>query len=65
VNGTASGKSQTGAAMLNLFWDFPLPYDSPIHPFLGMGVGGAYNVADAYDASNTYLRRSNGISPTA
>jgi opacity protein-like surface antigen len=61
VNGltsAASGKSQTGAAMLNLFWDFPVPYDSPIQPFLGMGVGGAYNVADAYDASNTYLRRS-------
>jgi OOP family OmpA-OmpF porin len=61
VNGltsAASGKSQTGAAMLNLFWDFPVPYDSPIQPFVGLGVGGAYNVADAYDASNTYLQRN-------
>lgn len=61
VNGltsAANGKSQTAAAMLNLFWDMPVPYDSPIQPFVGMGVGGAYNIAYAYDASNTYLRRN-------
>jgi len=56
--GPVSGHSQTAAPFLNLLWDVPVPDDYGIQPFVGMGVGAAYNDTDATGSGNTYLHRS-------
>jgi opacity protein-like surface antigen len=54
----ASGHTQIAAPMMNLLWDIPVPLDSPVQPFVGMGVGAAYTETNAAGAGNTYMRQS-------
>jgi opacity protein-like surface antigen len=42
--------------MLNLLWDVPMPADSLLQPFLGMGVGAAWTDIAAADPAGDRLR---------
>jgi outer membrane protein W len=54
----ALGHTQIAAPMMNIFWDFPMPPESLVQPFVGMGVGAAYNETVANGSGNTYIRQS-------
>jgi opacity protein-like surface antigen len=55
----AGGSNRIAAPMLNLFWDVPVPDDYlGLQPFVGMGVGAAYNDTNIYGGGNTYSRQS-------
>jgi opacity protein-like surface antigen len=56
--GPVSGRSQMAAPMMNLLWDIPMPGDSPIQPFVGMGVGAAYTETRATGSGNTYMSQN-------
>lgn len=56
--GPVSGRSQIAAPMMNLLWDIPVPAESPIQPFVGMGVGAAYTETRATGSGNTYMRQN-------
>jgi hypothetical protein len=58
VQVAATGHTQTGAAMMNFLWDIPVPLESPIQPFVGVGGGVAYNDTIAAGGGNTYMRQS-------
>ena len=54
----ATGRTQLASPMMNLLWDVPVPLDSPVQPFVGMGVGAAYVETSASGGGNTYLRQN-------
>jgi opacity protein-like surface antigen len=56
--GPVSGSSQMAAPMMNLLWDIPMPAESPIQPFVGMGVGAAYTETRATGSGNTYMSQN-------
>jgi opacity protein-like surface antigen len=58
VDVAASGRSQMAAPMMNLLWDIPMPLESPIQPFVGMGVGAAYVETRASGGGNTYFSQN-------
>ena len=51
----ASGHTQIASPMMNILWDIPMPVDSDLQPFVGMGVGAAYTETDASGSGNVYL----------
>lgn len=53
-----SGRTQIAAPMMNLLWDIPVPFDSPLQPFVGMGVGAAWTETLAQGGGNTYTRQN-------
>jgi opacity protein-like surface antigen len=53
----ASGHTQIATPMVNLLWDIPMPSDSPIEPFVGMGAGAAYVETDASGGGNIYMHQ--------
>lgn len=58
INTPASGHTQIATPMANLLWDIPLPPNSPLQPFVGMGVGAAYVQTNASGGGNTYMRQN-------
>ena len=58
VQTAASGRSQNAGAMLNVLWDIPMPLDTPIQPYVGMGMGVLHNDIHAAGSGNTYLHQS-------
>ena len=54
----ATGHTQIAAPMMNILWDIPMPLDSPLQPFVGMGVGAALTETVAAGAGNTYMHQS-------
>jgi opacity protein-like surface antigen len=53
VDTVAGGHTQIASPMMNILWDLPMPLDSGLQPFVGMGVGAAYT--DTAGAGNVYL----------
>jgi opacity protein-like surface antigen len=53
----ASGHTQIATPMMNLLWDIPMPSDSPLQPFVGMGAGAAYVETDAAGGGNVYMHQ--------
>ena len=53
----ASGSNQIASPMVNLLWDIPM-LDSPVQPFVGMGVGAAYVATKASGGGNTYMHQN-------
>ena len=58
VQVAASGHSQSAGAMMNLLWDIPVPLESPIQPFVGMGIGVLHADIDMAGGGNTYMHQS-------
>ena len=58
VKVAASGRSQNVGGMMNLLWDIPVPLESPLQPFVGMGVGALHTDVDASGGGNTYMHQS-------
>jgi opacity protein-like surface antigen len=58
VQVAAGGRSQSAGAMLNILWDIPMPLESPVLPFVGMGVGVQHTDLDFAGGGNTYMHQS-------
>ncbi len=58
VQVAASGRSQSAGAMLNILWDIPMPLESPVLPFVGMGVGVQHTDLNFAGGGNTYMHQS-------
>ncbi|MEY4966348.1 MAG: hypothetical protein RL274_1931 [Pseudomonadota bacterium] len=56
VGVAASGSTKIAAPMVNLLWDIPMPFDAPLQPFVGMGVGAAYTETNVFGVGNTYMK---------
>jgi len=58
VKVAAGGRSQSAGAMLNILWDIPMPLETPIQPFVGMGVGVQHTDLNFAGGGNTYMHQS-------
>jgi len=58
VQVAASGRSQSAGAMLNILWDIPMPLETPVLPFVGMGVGVQHTDLNFAGGGNTYMHQS-------
>ena len=58
VQVAAGGRSQSAGAMLNILWDIPMPLETPVLPFVGMGVGVLHTDLHVAGAGNTYMHQS-------
>jgi opacity protein-like surface antigen len=57
VDTVAGGHTQIASPMMNLLWDIPMPVESDLQPFVGMGVGAAYVETAASGSGNIYMRQ--------
>jgi opacity protein-like surface antigen len=57
VDTVAGGHTQIASPMMNILWDIPMPVESDLQPFVGMGVGAAYVETAASGSGNTYMRQ--------
>jgi len=57
VDTVAGGHTQIAAPMMNILWDIPMPLESDLQPFVGMGVGAAYVETAASGSGNVYMRQ--------
>lgn len=55
---SASGRQYYAAPMMNLLWDLPMPADSLLQPFVGMGAGAAYTDTAFNDGAGNTLKSS-------
>ena len=44
--------------MLNILWDIPMPLETPVLPFVGMGVGVQHTDLNFAGGGNTYMHQS-------
>jgi opacity protein-like surface antigen len=58
VQVAAGGRSQSAGAMLNILWDIPMPLESPVLPFVGMGIGVIHTDLNFAGGGNTYMHQS-------
>jgi opacity protein-like surface antigen len=57
VDTVAGGHTQIASPMMNILWDIPMPLESDLQPFVGMGVGAAYVQTAASGSGNVYMRQ--------
>lgn len=58
VKVAAGGRSQSAGAMMNILWDIPMPLETPVQPFVGMGVGVIHTDLNFAGGGNTYTHQS-------